>query len=125
MINDKVIAPHIIRLYVWALLQQQINLQKVGELVPIIPIEQEPKIATSGKIYAVYGYAENTSNSMDQIHEGIFSLRVCAPTSSELGQFISVVTRAFESTDIATEGLNRYSTQFPNNALEGIRFTMA
>jgi hypothetical protein len=125
MITNKIIAPYILRMYTWAVLDQETDMQLIDGLVPIIPIEDEQKLATSGQMYAVYGYAENTAARIDQIHEGIFSLRITAPTSSQLGQFINVVTRAFESPDVAVEGLNNFSSRYPNKALEGIRFTFA
>jgi hypothetical protein len=133
MITKKIIPAHILRLYIWELLIQEINMQKVAgkdpltgatfSLVPIIPVEDEPKIADSDKPYAIYGYAENESRNLEQIKEGVFSLRVIAPTFSELTHIINTVALAFESSDISTEAVNRYSSKYTGEALLGLRFT--
>lgn len=127
MITDKILPAHIIRLYIWALLQQEGVLETISvggvELVPIIPIEDEPKVADSGKPYAIYGYAENESRQLEQIREGVLSLRVIAPKFSQVGHITNTVSRAFESSDVATEAVNIFSSDFSSQSLEGIRFT--
>lgn len=126
MITNKIIAPHIIRLYCWEILQQETGMSKINSLVPILPVEDEPKVSESGMTYAIYGYAENESaGDNNQIRYGTFSLRVIGKTYAELTQLINVISLAFESTDIATEALNRFSSRYPGAALEGIRFTFA
>ncbi len=122
MITNKILPAHILRLYVWELLRQEINMSKVNDLIPILPIEDEPKVESANLPYAIYGYAENDSK-VDQIHEGVFSLRVNAPTFAQLGQITNTVALAFESSDIATEAVNRFSSQYSGGALLGIRFT--
>ncbi len=122
MISNKVLPAHILRLYVWELMKQEIGMQMVNGFVPILPVEDEPKVADTNKTYAIYGYAENDNRSSEQIREGIFTLRIIAPTFSELGQFTNVMSNAFESTDIATEAVNNFSSRYPNEALIGITF---
>lgn len=123
MITNKILPAHILRLYVWELLKVETSMDTIDTLIPVLPIEDEPKVANSGKAYAIYGYAENESRTLDQIREGIFSLRVIAPTFAQLGQILNTVSLAFESPDIATEVVNKYSSQYQNDLLEGIRFT--
>lgn len=125
MISNKILPAHIIRLYLWDLLQQETGLKKVNGLVPILPIEDEPKVADANETYAIYSYSENDTSDSEQIKEGIFALKVSAPTFSELGRLLNVVSLAFESSDIGTEVLNYYSTQYENQALHGIRFVHA
>lgn len=122
MITNKILPSHILRLYVWEVLKQEGAMQEVNGLIPILPVEDEPKVADSQMAYAIYGYSENDA-PFEQIREGVFSLRVIAPKFAQLGHIINTVARAFESSDISTEAVNRYSSKFPNGALEGIRFT--
>jgi hypothetical protein len=125
MINSKLLPAHILRLYIWELIDQEGGMETINDLIPILPVEDEPKVADSHKAYAIYGYAENESRALEQIRDGIFSIRVVAPTYAQLGQILSTIGRGFESSDVATEAVNRYSTQYPNQALTGIRFLQA
>lgn len=132
MITNKILPAHILRLYVWAVLDQETSMETIpvtmsngatAQLIPVLPIEDEPKVANSGKAYAIYGYAENDSRNLEQVREGVFSLRIIAPTFSQLGDISNAVARAFESSDVATEAVNNFSTDYTNSALVGIRFT--
>lgn len=127
MITNKILPAHILRLYVWEILDKDTSMDKVqttrGLLVPIVPVEDEALLSNTDKPYAIYGYSESESRVIDQIREGVFSLRVNAPTYAELGQIINTVSRAFESCDVATEAVNNFSSDFPNEALIGLRFT--
>lgn len=125
MITDKIIPPYIIRLYLWDILREEEALELVSGKVPIIPLEDEPELSDAGKSYAIYGYAENESLDVDAIRRGTFAFRVIATNTGQLDRIQAIVGRAFEDCDIATEGLNRFSTQFGTGELVGIRFTYA
>lgn len=125
MITDKIVPAYIIRLYLWEILRENEALELVSGKVPIIPLEDEPELSDAGKPYAIYGYSENEAIGIDAIRRGTFAFRVIATTSGQLDRIQSIVGRAFEDCDIATEGLNRFSTQFGTGELVGIRFTYA
>lgn len=122
MISDKIVPAHILRLYVWEILKANTSMTTVNGLVPIVPIEDEPKLADSGKPYIVYGYAETEARVMDEIRQGIVSFRITTPDFGLLGEITNVIATAFESRDFATEAVNRWSNQYPEGALRGIRF---
>src|SRR5689334_11734500 len=111
MISNKILAAHIIRLYVADLLMEQAGVEKINGLVPVVSVDDEPELSDSNMPYAIYGYAENETR-VEQIREGVFSLRIIAPTFAQLGRMSNVVALGFESTDIATESLNLFSTTF-------------
>jgi hypothetical protein len=124
MISDKIIPAHILRLFIWEVLKLNTSMNApVNGLIPILPIEDEPKVADSGKAYIIYGYSENESGNLDQIRRGVFSARIMAPTFGELVEISNVLGTTFESRDIATEAVNQWSSAYANGALTGIRFT--
>jgi hypothetical protein len=128
MINNKIVPAHILRAYIWEVLKQTpqdggVSMTEINTLNPILPIEDEPKVAGENKPYAIYGYAENNAYPLDQIREGVFSLRVMSPDFGTLTQIINTVGVAFESADIATEAVNRFSAQHMNGVFVGMRFT--
>lgn len=119
----KYIPAHIIRLYVWELLQDNAGLTEVNGLIPILPFEEEPKVVNSGKTYLVYGYADNESNRIEQIRRGAVSFRVVTTSSNELAKILNIMSTAFESRDVITESVNLWSSAFPGGAFLGVRFT--
>lgn len=123
MISQKILPAHILTEYVWQLLKQEGALTTVNGLVPIVPFEDEPKLADADKPYAIYGYAENISNNVEEIREGVYSLRISAPKVSQLVHITNVLGAAFESSNVATEAVNRWSGTAFNGAFIGIRFT--
>lgn len=123
MIDNKIVPAHILRLYIWEILKLNTSMTTVNGLVPIVPIEDEPKLSDSGKAYIIYGYADSEANRNDHIRRGVFSARISAPTFAQIGQISNVIASAFESRDVATESVNLWSSQYPGGALIGIRFT--
>jgi len=121
MISNKILPAHILALYTWEVLKLNTSLEKIGNLVPIIPLEDEPKFSDSGKTYLIYGYAENENPGNHEIKRGVFSLRVVGKTFGEVGQITNVLSRAFEDEDATAENVNIWSTE--NDVLHGIRFT--
>lgn len=125
MIDNKIIPSHIIRLYIWDIVQNRTTMETINGYVPIISIEDEPIIADARKPYIIYGYSEQESTRIEQIRRGAFVARIIAPDFGQLTQIINTIAAAFESTDIATEGLNTFASIYPDNRLVGIRFTKA
>lgn len=120
-IDNKILPAHILRLFVWELLKLNAGLEPVNGLIPLVPIEDEPTLAESGEPYLIYGYAEMEAERRDINRRGVLSFRIVAPTSAQLGQISNVISSAFESRDVATEAVNRWSST--NDQLVGIRFT--
>lgn len=125
MISTKILPAHILRLYIWELLKNNTNMTTVDGLVPVIPIEDEPKLQDSGKSYLIYGYAEQTPTRLPEMRRGTFSLRIIARDFGDLGWITNVIIRAFENSQFAAENINLWSSQFTDGELVGIRFTSA
>lgn len=122
MIADKTNGAAILRLYVWELLKD--DLEIINGLIPIIPLSDEPRMAGAGKPYAIYGYADSESRTgLEQIRTGVLSIRFIVPNqdTNMLFSLSNEIAHAFESSDVATEAVNRWSSL--NNQLNGIRFT--
>lgn len=122
MVDIKIIPPHILRLYAWEVLELNDALSMIDDYIPVIPIEDEPKLADSGKSYIIYGWAEHPDPNYE-IRRGTFSMRVIGRTFGELGHIINILTRAFEAGDQSAEHVNLWSSSFNDNQLVGIRFT--
>lgn len=127
MITNKIIPAYIIRLFLWEVLSLNEALSKIdtpnGQLIPILPVEDEPRVADSKKAYIIYGYAESEAQRIEQERRGIFSARIWAPTFAQLVEITNLIASTFESSDFATEAVNRYSSNYAGGALVGIRFT--
>lgn len=128
--KNTILAPHILRLYTWELLSQNMNLPTIkgkdgDDLIPIVPITDEPDLADSGKSYIIYGFAENQGAGLEQIRNGAFTLRIIAKTFAELGEITTTIARGFENRDRSAAAVNQWSSQFGSPAfpLVGIRFT--
>lgn len=122
-VNNKIIAPYIIRLYMWELLQANGNLEKIRDFIPIVPLNDEPDLSDSGKNYLIYGYSENYRGSLPEIRTGIFAVRVTANTYAELSGITNTISRAFETRDVAAANVNLWSSKYSSGQFVGIRFT--
>lgn len=122
MISDQIVPAHILRLYVWQILLEAEALALINGKVPLIPLEDEPELSDAGKNYIIYGYSENEIANVEYMRQGVCAFRVIAQNSNDLSKITSIISRAFESQDIATEAVNIFSTAY-GSALEGLRFT--
>lgn len=121
-----VLPPHLLRLYVWALLDANDVLELVpGQngkmLIPVAPVSDEPDLRNAGKAYIIYGFAENEYTRLPVVHTGTLSMRVIAPTFAELSAVIATLQMAFEIEDEAAGRVNEWTTD--QTALQGCAFT--
>jgi hypothetical protein len=122
MISDGLVPAHILRLYVWQILQEADALDEINGKVPLIPLEDEPELSDAGMNYIIYGYSENEIANRENIRQGVCAFRVIAQNSNDLSRITAIISRAFENQDIATEAVNIFSTGY-GSALHGLRFT--
>lgn len=123
MIDIRYNAPNILRLYIWDLVKNNVAGQGViNGLIPIVPLEDEPDLADSGKSYFIYGYTENYRNNFP-IRNGAFSLRIVGRDFNELSHITNVLNVAFEDCDLAAANVNSWSSDFAPADLKGITFT--
>lgn len=123
--ENKYIAPYLIRSYVWELLKRnagmdnsQYNVDGTGPgLVPIVPLGEEPEIKEFGLPYLVYGYSE--SPSTNERISGNMAFAIYATNFGKLSEVTNIVAKAFQS-DGAAQNVNRYTSTIP--AFVGIRF---
>jgi hypothetical protein len=127
-VTNKILPAHILRLYAWDLLDHNTDLTTItnstGEqLIPIVPLGEEPELADSKQAYLVYGYVENPATVTKEIKRGTISFRIVARTFGQLGEITNVLARAFENQDRSAANVNLWSGAYPNGALHGIKFT--
>ncbi len=123
MVNNKITPAHVLRLYIWELMKDNLDWKPVNDYIPIVPVEDEPMLEGSGKAYIVYGYAENNTESDYEIRRGSISLRIVASSFGEIGSIVSTISRALENEDRSAENVNLWSTSALNGQLRGIRLT--
>ena len=131
VISNRIQAANILRLYVWELLLAHGLLDKITvqteagavNLLPVIPIEDEPKVANSGKTYIIYGYGENLAGDLNVVKNGAFSLRIVSDSTTEIGEITTTISRALDDEDVSAQNVNSWSNEYMNGVFVGIRFT--
>jgi hypothetical protein len=121
--TTKILPAHIIRLYAWDVLQANTDLQPINGYIPVIALDDEPRVADAQKTYVIYGYSDNNDPRSYEIRRGVVAFNVKARSFSELGQITNALSRAFENCDISAAQVNAWSSLFPDNPFHGIRFT--
>lgn len=127
VISNRIKPADALRLYVWELLQAHGLLERItvpgGTVLPIIPIEDEPKLANSGKTYIIYGYGENTGGTLNEIKNGAFGLRIVSDSTTEIGEITTTISQSLDKEDRSAANINAWISQYMNGALKGIKFT--
>ena len=130
MVTDRVHASHILRLYVWELVDANTHMDlitatvngKAAQLIPVVPLSDEPLLSSASprQTYIIYGFVENdTAFGVQRL--GTLSLRIIAPDSVKLSEVVNVLSDTFEYEDLATVSINRWSSVEPQ--FIGVRFT--
>jgi hypothetical protein len=127
MISNKTVAAHILRLYAWEMLRENGALSKITvggiDLIPIIPVEDEPEFRDSGKAYIIYGWAENEESNVEGIKRGNLAFRIIAEDSNQLSYITSILSKGLCGEDVAAESVNWWSSSYQDADFIGIRFT--
>lgn len=119
----KILPAHIIRLYAWEVLKANTDLAEIDGYVPIIALEDEPKVSDAQKTYLIYGYSENNDPRLYELKRGTVSFRIKARLFGELGQITNALSRAFENCDISAYQVNQWASSNPDKIFKNIRFT--
>lgn len=121
--NNKILPSHILRLYTWDLLKNNTDIELVNGLVPIVPLEDEPRLSQSGKPYLIYGFSESNNVKDYPIKSGHLSFRVVTYTLSDMAEYLNVLSRAFEHGDQSAYHVNLFSSAVNNGLFVGLKFT--
>lgn len=126
MLNNRINAAHLLRLYAWELLSANGVLSIINangkDWVPIIPIEDEPELRDSGKAYIIYGWSENEENGLHMIQRGNMSFRIIAEDSNQLSYITNVLTMGFRNEDETANSVNWWAS-LSDYDFKGLRFT--
>ena len=118
MNNNKERNPiYLINGYLWALLVQELSLQKIGGVTPIKTADA-PELRASNQPYLVYAYTEEPHGELAPFRKGVATYAVYAKTATEVNDIIQVISQAF-GTDQSAEWITRWSHQF-NTAYAGM-----
>lgn len=125
--QSKIIAPYVIRAYVWQLLKANVGLSDSmydvdgngRGLVPIVPLGEEPELQAFDKPYLVYGFAESPSRTPNLMIGNIMFV-VYSSKFSEMSEVTNVISKSFED-EFSVRNVNDYSSTIPD--FLGLRFT--
>lgn len=95
----------IINDYVWALLRQEINIEKIGTIAPI-SVSDGPELKEGKKPYLVYGYSHENSGSLAPLVTITGSYAVYAPSFSKVNEIVNLIVRAFDDERSASNVLD-------------------
>ena len=133
MLSNKIVAAHLLRLYVWEMLDANNAISTIttkdretGEdivWIPIIPVEDEPELRDSEKAYIIYGWSENDERGDEEVSRGNVAFRIIAEDTNQLSHITSVLSKGMDNEDETANSVNHWSTNYNDADLVGIRFT--
>ena len=115
---------YLLRAYIWNLLKNNTDMTESDypdNMVPIIPVSDDRKLAEHGKPYIVYGYAfDPTVAGRGIIERGSMSLAVISDDFAEIGRILNVLRTTFNREDEAAKDVNEFTSTVPQ--FIGVRF---
>lgn len=111
---------HIIRGYIWDLVKANTSMTEINGIVPVLPVQDEALVTTTGKPYMIYAYVEDPNTSLREIGGGLFVIRALSNSYSELSDIVTVIIRGFEMEDDSAANINLWSSD--NTDYDGVRF---
>lgn len=115
---------YLLRAYIWQVLKANTDMDESdypNNIVPIIPVSDDPKLAELDKPYIVYGYAfDPTVSERHFIERGSLSLAVISPDFQEIGRILNILRTTFNREDDAARDINAFTSRSP--AFVGVRF---
>lgn len=120
--DNKITPAYLLRSYIWQLLKLNLGWTEAnyGNLVPIVPVAEEPEISVFDKPYIVYGYALDGTGDLHARGSGSMTLVIYDANFRNLTQALNVIVTALERQDESARDVNRYTSSVP--AFIGLRF---
>lgn len=103
--NERMNPIYMINDYVWALLQQQLGLEKVGTSVPITPADG-PEYKEGNKPYLIYSFTEEGFTGITPLHSCVATYAVFAPRAREVNDIVQLLSMAMNREDTAMHIVN-------------------
>jgi len=126
-VTDEVLHPAFILVdYAWAILKENMptvwNESKYDDLVPIVPLSEEPALEAFSGPHIVYGFADEGTGPLPQREGGSTTFAIYDDNFRRLTKTLNCLKVAFGREDDSATDINRFSTRFLNGAYLGVRF---
>jgi len=123
---DTVVSPaYFIRLYAWEVLKRNMgdvwDEENYGDLVPIVPVAEEPDLSEFTGPHIVWGYASDSTGRLFAQNGGSVTFAVYDDDFRRLTKTMNILQAAFERQDETARDINKYSTS-KGGAFIGVRF---
>jgi len=121
--DTKITPSALVRAYVWQVLQTNLGWKTsdYGNLVPIIPVSEEPEITQYNKPYIIYGYAEApTYDNQHYTNRGSMTFLVYSTNISDINSVMNVLSTALGREDDSATDLNNFTSK--TDMFKGMRF---
>lgn len=121
---DTRIAPaFLLRKYIWEVLKVNTDMAEAdyGNLVPIVPVAEEPEITEYDKPYIVYGFASHPAEPGNHFKKrGSMTFVVYSTKFNEITDILNILETTFEREDEAARDVNAFTSRTPG--FVGLRF---
>jgi hypothetical protein len=120
--TDLTLVPaYVLRSYAWAVLQandpETWDESKYGDLLPIVPVSEEPDIEQYAGPHIVYGYVESSTGDLVAQTTGSVTFVVYDQKFRRLTKTINILKEAFGRKDDTATDVNRFSGAYdPSNS---------
>lgn len=91
-----------------------------GNLIPIVPVSEEPELTQYDKPYIVYGFAGDPTQTGNYRQRGTLTLVVRSTNFQEITTILNILNHTFNRQDEAARDINEYTETVAQ--FVGIRF---
>jgi hypothetical protein len=115
-------AVYAVNRYSWALLNRNLNWQKVNGLVPIIPANQEPEFTQYNAPFMVYGTASEWAGPMWWLQQEQCAYTVYSTSVGEINSAVRVLNETFMRMDEAATDINQFVGKVNTGQYDDLHF---
>ena len=117
---------YLLRSYAWQVLKRNMpdvwDETKYGNLIPIVPLAEEPELSEYSGPRIVYGYSTEGSGDLYAREFGSMTFAIYDQNFRRLSQTLNILKKAFERQDETARDVNEYSDSLVNSPFEGLSF---
>lgn len=129
-VNPTLSPIYLLRMYAWAVLKRNEpgtwDESKYGNLIPIVPLAEEPEIDEYDGPHIVYGYALSQLNSLPARKTGSMTFALYDQNFRRLTRTMTILQTAFERMDESATDVNKFTSNYTtganNRPFEGLSF---
>lgn len=101
-------AAYALNSYTWKLLEANLGWKKNNNMVPIIPVAQQPELMDAGSSFIVYGASKPTPQHLYVLERQTLVYRVFSESSTEVNKVTELLFETFQRQDEAAADVNQH-----------------